>query len=133
MKKVLVTISALIVGNIMFFLAGYVSNLISPTPEELMNPETPEVVALRVSSTPTFKWISTIVGYLAGLWVAFFITKKTLKELCKSVIFAVSLVYGLWIYYTFYIVYPYVLWVPTTMLVSTLLLLYLTLNNSERS
>ena len=62
MRKILAVILGAVVGTITLFLVGVISNAINPTPPELMNPATPEAVALRVASTPTFTWLSTIFG-----------------------------------------------------------------------
>jgi len=113
MKKLLIALAGAVVGSLVFFIVGYISNALDPTPTELMDPETAEEVVRRVQSTPVTKWIYTIVGLglgtLSGCCLASRWSGKTAAR-------GVAVLMSLWPAYTFYVVYPDVLWVPLSMI-----------------
>ena len=125
MRKVFAVVLGAVVGTIILFIVGLIANSINPTPPELMDPATPEAVALRVASTPTFTWLSTIFGLALGAFLGGAIGAKVAKEKIVWVTSAIGLVFSLWAFYTFYVVFPDVLWVPIAMLISVLLFSYL--------
>ena len=125
MRKVFAVVLGAVVGTIILFIVGLIANSINPTPPELMDPATPEAVALRVASTPTFTWLSTIFGLALGAFLGGAIGAKVAKEKIVRVTSAIGLVLSLWAFYTFYVVFPAVLWVPIVMLISVLLFSYL--------
>jgi hypothetical protein len=125
MRKILAVILGAVVGTIIFFIVGLIANAINPTPPDLMDPATPEAVALRVASTSTFTWLSTIFGLALGAFLGGAIGAKVAKEKIVRVTSAIGLVLSLWAFYTFYVVFPAVLWVPVVMLISVLLFSYL--------
>lgn len=53
--KIIAILSGAAVGSLVFFIVGFLVNAFHPTPPELMDPSTPEEVALRVVSTPAGK------------------------------------------------------------------------------
>ena len=121
MRKILAVVLGAVGGTIIFFIVGLIANAIQPTPAELMDPATPEAVAQRVASAPTFTWLSTIFGLALGAFSGGAIGAIVAKEKIVRVTSAIGLVFSLWAFYTFYIVYPAVLWVPIAMLISALL------------
>ena len=124
-RKILAIILGAIVGTIILFMVGIIANTLNPTPPELMDPATPEAVALRVASASTSTWLSTIFGLALGALLGGIVGARVVKEKTIYVTSAIGLVLSLWAVYTFYVVYPDVLWVPIAMLISTLLLPYL--------
>jgi hypothetical protein len=125
MRKLLAVILGAVVGTITFFMVGVIANAIHPTPPELMDPATPEAVAQRVASAPTFTWLSIIFGLALGAFIGGVIGASVAKERIVWVTSAIGLVLSLWAFYTFYVVFPAVLWVPLAMLISALLFSYL--------
>ena len=125
MRKILAVILGAVVGTIILFIVGFIANAIDPTPPELMDPASPEAVALRVASTPTFTWLSTIFGLALGAFLGGVIGARVAKEKIVWVTSAIGLVLSLWAFYTFYVVFPAVLWVPLVMLISVFLFSYL--------
>jgi hypothetical protein len=125
MRKLLAVILGAVVGTITFFMVGVIANAIHPTPPELMDPATPEAVAQRVASAPTFTWLSIIFGLALGAFIGSVIGASVAKERIVWVTSAIGLVLSLWAFYTFYVVFPAVLWVPLAMLISALLFSYL--------
>lgn len=125
MRKILAVILGAVVGTIVLFVVGLIANAIHPTPPELMDPATPEAVAQRVASAPTFTWLSTIFGLALGAFLGGTIGAKVTKEKIVWVTCAIGLVLSPWAFYTFYIVFPAVLWVPIGMLISVFLFSYL--------
>ncbi len=125
MRKILAVIVGAVGGTVIFFIVGLIANAIQPTPPELMDPATPEAVTLRVASTPTFTWLSTIFGLALGAFLGGTISAIVAKEKIVWITSAIGLVFSLWAFYTFYIVFPAVLWVPIAMLISAFLFSYL--------
>jgi hypothetical protein len=125
MRKILAVILGAVVGSITFFMVGVIANAIYPTPPELMDPATPEALALRVASTPAISWLSTIFGLALGAFFGGVIGAGVAKGKIVWITGAIGLVLSLWAFYTFYVVYPAVLWVPIGMLSSALLFSYL--------
>ncbi len=125
MRMILAVISGAVVGSLIFFGFGFIANLISPTPPELMDPATPEAVELRVAFTSTATWLLTMFGLAVGAFAGGAVAAGIDKT---SRILAASLTgsfLSLWALYTFYVVFPAVLWVPAGMLISALLFSYL--------
>ncbi|MDH3711766.1 MAG: hypothetical protein OER04_17880 [Cyclobacteriaceae bacterium] len=125
MRKYLAVILGTVISNVIFLIIGVLANTISPTPPELMDSRTPEAVAQRVAATPTFTWISVIVGLAVGAFFGGMLGAKTAKSEKLWVTTGVGLLLSVWAFYTFYIVYPDVLWVPLAMLVSGFLFSFL--------
>ncbi len=125
MRISLAVILGAVVGTIIFFIVGVISNAINPTPPELMDPVTPEAVAQRVASVSTSTWLTTLFGLALGAFSGGVIGAKVAKKKIIWVTSAIGLVHSLWAFYTFYIVFPAVLWVPIGMLISTFLFSYL--------
>jgi hypothetical protein len=125
MRKILAVIVGAVVGTITLFMVGVIANAIHPTPPELMDPATPEAVAMRVASTSTIKWLSTIFGLSVGAFLGGVIGARVAKEKIVWVTSFIGLVLSPWAFYTLYVVFPAVLWVPIGMLISVLLFSYL--------
>ena len=125
MRKCLAVILGAVVGTIIFFIAGVISNAINPTSPELMDPATPEAVVQRVASVSTSTWLTILFGLALGAFSGGVIGAKVAREKIVWVTSATGLVLSLWAFYTFYIVFPAVLWVPIGMLISSLLFSYL--------
>ena len=125
MRKILAVILGAVIGSITFFMVGVIANALHPTPPELMDPATPGAVALRVASTSTGTWLSTIFGLALGAFLGGVTGARVAKEKTIWVTSAIGSVLSLWAFYTFYIVFPAVLWVPIGMLISVFLFSYL--------
>jgi len=118
MRSFLIIVVSVFFGSSIFFIVGFISNALDPTPAELMDPETAEEVVRRVQSTPTSKWIHTIIGLglgtLGGCWIA---NRWSGKGAARGV----AVLMSLWPVYIFYVVYPDVLWVPLSMMLLILI------------
>ena len=125
MRKFLAVILGAAVATITLLMVGMIANAIYPTPPELMDPATPEAVALRVASAPMSTWLSTLFGLALGAFIGGVIGARVAKEKIVWVTTAIGLVVSLWAFYTFYVVFPAVLWVPIGMLISVFLFSYL--------
>ncbi|MGI9542807.1 MAG: hypothetical protein ACR2MX_06070 [Cyclobacteriaceae bacterium] len=125
MRKILAVVSGGVAATTILLIVGVIANAVNPTPPELMDSSTPEAVAQRVASTPTFTWLSTVFGLALGAFVGGAIGAKVAKEKIVWVTSGIGVVLSLWAFYTFYIVFPDVLWVPIVMLVSVFLFSYL--------
>ncbi|MBK5107810.1 MAG: hypothetical protein JJE12_06745 [Anaerolineales bacterium] len=125
MRKFLAVILGAAVATITLLMVGMIANAIYPTPPELMDPATPEAVALRVASAPMSTWLSTLFGLALGAFIGGVIGARVAKEKIVWVTTAIGLVLSLWAFYTFYVVFPAVLWVPIGMLISVFLFSYL--------
>lgn len=125
MRFILAVFIGAVVATMFFFMVGIMANAIHPTPPELMDPATPETVALRVASTPPGIWLSTIIGLALGAFLGGVMGAKVAKEKIVWVTSAIGLVLSLWAFYTFYVLFPAVLWVPMSMLISVILFSYL--------
>lgn len=125
MRNLLAIILGIVIGSLTLLLVGVIANAISPTPPELMDPATPEAVALRVAYASISTWLSTIFGLALGALIGGFIGARIAKDKIVWVTSAIGLGLSLWAFYTFYVVYPAVLWVPIGMLISVFLFSYL--------
>lgn len=125
MRKILSVILGAAIGTITLLLVGTIANAIRPTPPELMNPSTPEAVALRVASASLFTWLSTMFGLALGAFLGGAVGARTARGKVVWVTSMIGLVLSLWAFYTFYIVFPEVLWAPIGMLISSLLFSFL--------
>ena len=125
MRKAIAVVLGAITGSIVLLLVGMIANVIQPTPPELMDPATPDAVALRVASAPLFTWLSTIFGLSLGAFIGGAIGARAVLEKPVLITSAIGLALAPWAFYTFYIVFPAVLWVPISMLIAVFLFSYL--------
>jgi hypothetical protein len=125
MRKILAVTLGAAVGTITLLMVGLIANAIYPTPPELMDPATPEAVALRVAYAPMSTWLSTIFGLALGAFLGGVIGARVALEKIVWVTCTIGFVLSLWAFYTFYVVFPAVLWVPIGMLISAFLFSYL--------
>ncbi|NNE29183.1 MAG: hypothetical protein HKN16_06080 [Saprospiraceae bacterium] len=114
-RLALAVILGVALGNLLFFLVGFIANSIQPTPAEFMDPSTPEIMAKRVQSTSLFKWLATLLGHGLGALAAGFIASKLARQAPTWMISLITLLFALWAFYLFYFVYPEVIWVPLVM------------------
>ena len=101
MLKAIAVVLGAITGSIVFFLVGMVANVIQPTPSELMDPATPEAVALRVASAPLFTWLSTIFGLSLGAFIGGGIGARVALDKPVLITSAIGLALSLWAFYAF--------------------------------
>ena len=125
MRNAIAVVLGAVTGSIVFFLVGMVANVIQPTPPELMDPATPEAVALRVASAPLFTWLSTLFGLALGAFIGGAIGARAALEKPILITSAIGLTLSPWAFYTFYVVFPPLLWVPISMLIAVFLFSYL--------
>ena len=125
MRKILAVILGVAVATVIFFMIGVIDDALRPVPRELMDPATPEAVALRVASTPTSKWLVVMFGLALGAFLGGITGATVAREETVWVTSAIGLGLSPWAFYAFYVVFPAVVWVPTVMLISVFLFSYL--------
>lgn len=120
MRNGLAVILGVIVANVVFFLGSVAANRFTPTPPELMDPQTPEATALRVASAETTGLALVILAGALGGFAGGFIGARVAQGRRLAVTGAIGGLLSLWAAYSFYVFYPARLWFPGGLLVAFL-------------
>ncbi len=123
--KILAVLLGVAAGNAVFFLVSIAADRFYPTPPELLNPQTPEVTALRVATAEAAGLVLVLLGSALGGFFAGVTGAVVAREKTATVTFAIGGLLSLWALYSFYIFFPARLWFPIGMLVSFLVFSYL--------
>ena len=125
LRKFLAVILGVVVGNVIFFLVSIVSDRIYPTPPELLNPQTPESTALRVTTAEVNGLLLVLLGSALGAFFGGIIGAAIAKGKIVAVTSAIGGLLSPWAFYSFYVFYPARLWFPIGMLIAFLVSSYL--------
>ena len=103
LRKSLAVILGVVVGNVIFFLVSIVSDRIYPTPPELLNPQTPEATALRVTTAEVNGLLLVLLGSALGAFFGGIIGAAIAKGKIVAVTSAIGGLLSPWAFYSFYV------------------------------
>lgn len=116
-RNLAAVIAGLIVSNAVFFLVGMIANRFYPTPPELMDPQTPEITALRVATTATNSLLLVLLGSSLGGFAGGITSGVIANDKGIAVVSALAVLLSLWGMYALHVFFPARLWFPIGLLV----------------
>ncbi len=121
MRNFLAVVIGVVAGNAVFFLVSIIADRAYPTPPELMDPQTPEEVALRVDAAATNGLLLVALGSVFGGFTGGVVGASVATGARICVTAAIAALFSLWGLYSFYVFYPERLWFPLSLLAGFLI------------
>ena len=112
MRLLLAVVLGVIAAHVVFFLVGFFAEWAYPTPPELLDPQTPEEMTVRVEEANAGGLALVVVGSALGGLVGGVVAGVVARRRDVAVAVFVGALLSLWGVYSFYVFYPARLWFP---------------------